>query len=52
MDYPGDMKQLVEPDRRDGKKADRNKDRMSYKHLAYQFDLTQVTPAEVSTFPI
>ena len=30
-----------------GKRADRNKDRMSYKHLAYQVDLTQVTPAEV-----
>lgn len=48
MNFKGDMKDLVEVDRRDGKKADRNKDRMSYKHLAYQIDLTQVTPAEVS----
>ena len=48
MNFQGDIKELVEVDRRDGKKADRNKDRMSYKHLAYQIDLTQVTPAEVS----
>lgn len=48
MNFDGDMKDLVEVDRRDGKRADRNKDRMSYKHLAYQIDLTQVTPAEVS----
>lgn len=48
MNFEGDMKDLVEVDRRNGKKADRNKDRMSYKHLAYQIDLTQVTPAEVS----
>lgn len=27
-------------------KADRNKDRMSYRHLAYQIDLTQVTATE------
>lgn len=52
MDYQGDMKQLVEPDRRDGKRADRNKDRMSYKHQGYQVDLTQVTPAEVNSFPV
>ncbi|KAK4697439.1 polynucleotide 5'-triphosphatase, partial [Lecanoromycetidae sp. Uapishka_2] len=49
MDYQGDMKQLVEPDRRDGKRADRNKDRMSYKHQGYQIDLTQVTPAEATS---
>lgn len=47
MDYKGEMTDLVEPQTRDGKQADRNKDRMSYKHLAYQIDLTQVTPAEV-----
>ena len=49
MDYKGDMKELINPDRKDGKRADRNKDRMSYKHQAYQIDLTQVTPAEVSS---
>ena len=49
MNFDGDMRGLVETDRKDGKKADRNKDRMSYKHLAYQIDLTQVTPAEVSS---
>lgn len=48
MDYKGEMTDLVEPQTRDGKQADRNKDRMSYKHLAYQIDLTQVTPAEVN----
>ena len=47
MDYKGDMANLVEPRTRDGKQADRNKDRMSYKHLAYEIDLTQVVPAEV-----
>ena len=47
MDYKGETTDLVEPQTRDGKQADRNKDRMSYKHLAYQIDLTQVTPAEV-----
>ena len=47
MDYKGELTDLVEPQTRDGKQADRNKDRMSYKHLAYQIDLTQVTPAEV-----
>lgn len=46
MDYKGETTDLVEPQTRDGKQADRNKDRMSYKHLAYQIDLTQVTPAE------
>jgi len=52
MDFRGDLRDLVEPDRREGKnKADRNKDRMSYKHLAYQVDLTQVTPADVSLHP-
>ena len=48
MDYKGKMTDLVEHYVQNGKQADRNKDRMSYKHLAYQIDLTQVTPAEVS----
>lgn len=50
MDFKGDMRELIEPDKRPGKSGDRNKDRMSYKHLAYQIDLTQVTPSDVSLF--
>ena len=46
MNYDGDMRDLVETTE-GGKRADRNKDRMSYTHLAYQIDLTQVTPFEV-----
>ncbi|KAL9102808.1 MAG: hypothetical protein Q9163_002086 [Psora crenata] len=46
MDFQGDMKDLVEVEKKDGKRADRSKDRMSYQHQAYQIDLTQVTPAE------
>jgi len=30
-----------------GPQGERNKDRLSYKHLAFSVDLTQVTPAEV-----
>ena len=30
------------------KDMERNKDRMSYRHLAYQIDLTQVAKSEVS----
>lgn len=48
MNFDGDMSDLVEPQARNGRRAERNKDRMSYKHLAYQIDLTQVTTAEVS----
>ncbi|KAI4134389.1 MAG: hypothetical protein LQ347_001566 [Umbilicaria vellea] len=48
MNYDGDMRDLEETTE-GGKKADRNKDRMSYKHLAYQIDLTQVTPAEATS---
>ena len=48
MNFDGDMNDLVEPQARSGRRAERNKDRMSYKHLAYQIDLTQVTTAEVS----
>ena len=47
MNYDGDMRDLVETTE-GGKRADRNKDRMSYRHLAYQIDLTQVTTFEVS----
>lgn len=46
MNYDGDMKDLVETTE-GSKRADRNKDRMSYRHLAYQIDLTQVTPSDV-----
>ena len=42
MPYDGDVDGLVEVSE-DGKRPDRNKDRMSYRHLAYQIDLTQVT---------
>ena len=44
MNFEGGMEDLVEPERQRSRKADRNKDRMSYKHQAYQIDLTQVTP--------
>lgn len=47
MNFDGDMNELVEPQGRNGRRAERNKDRMSYRHLAYQIDLTQVTTAEV-----
>ena len=40
---------LVEPMARNVRKADRMKDRVSYKHLAYQIDLTQVVSPEVSS---
>lgn len=48
MNFEGDLKLMTEPSPMDGKRPERNKDRMSYRHLAYQIDLTQVTPAEVS----
>lgn len=51
MNYDGDMQDLVETTE-GGKRADRNKDRMSYRHLAYQIDLTQVTPSDVSLEPL
>lgn len=47
MSFQGDMKELVEPAGQE-KGGTRNKDRMSYSHQAYQIDLTQVTPADVS----
>ena len=48
MAFEGDMRDLVETQEGSKRQPDRNKDRMTYKHLAYQIDLTQVTPAEVS----
>jgi len=50
MDFDIDVRDLVAVEKRDGR-ADRRKDRVSYKHLQYQIDLTQVTPAEVSSPP-
>ncbi|KAI9833891.1 MAG: hypothetical protein M1819_003400 [Sarea resinae] len=44
MNYEGEIEDLVEGHEGGRRTADRNKDRMSYKHLAYQVDLTQVTP--------
>ena len=49
MTFEGNAEQLADPDRQRARKADRNKDRVSYKHLAYQIDLTQVTPTEGQT---
>ena len=52
MNFSGDMSELVEV-MEGGKRApERNKDRMTYKHLAYQIDLTQVKPTEVSCSPV
>lgn len=47
MAFEGDMRDLVEVQEGHRRAKDRNKDRMTYRHLAYQIDLTQVTPAEV-----
>ncbi|KAE8152607.1 CYTH-like domain-containing protein [Aspergillus avenaceus] len=49
MNYEGDVSHLtmVEPGR--GRGGERNKDRMSYRHLAYQIDLTQVARSEPSS---
>ena len=49
MNFEGDMTDLIEPDKARGRKPDRNKDRMSYSHLAYRIDLTQVKPTEGAT---
>lgn len=48
MNIDGDSRASIAPSSMDGKRPERNKDRMSYKHLAYQIDLTQVKPSEVS----
>ncbi|MCJ1225316.1 mRNA-capping enzyme subunit beta [Toensbergia leucococca] len=50
MDWDGDMKDLVES-KNGQKRADRNKDRVSYRHQSYQIDLTQVTPSDTSSKP-
>lgn len=47
MSYDGDVSNLPVADGRGGRGGDRNKDRMSYRHLAYQIDLTQVAKSEV-----
>ena len=52
MKLEGAIKTFSEPPSNDARRQDRNKDRMSYKHLAYQIDLTQVTPTEVSEMPL
>lgn len=48
MEYEGDYHSLPVADAARGGRGERNKDRMSYRHLAYQVDLTQVARAEVS----
>ncbi|KAG8533083.1 uncharacterized protein KY384_001866 [Bacidia gigantensis] len=50
MDFQGDLRDLIETDDRNSKRTERNKDRLSYKHQAYQIDLTQVTPSEGSSY--
>ena len=47
MDCKMEKNFFVEVPGENGKAAERRKDRVSYKHLAYQIDLTQVVPAEV-----
>ncbi|RAL15981.1 putative mRNA capping nucleoside-triphosphatase [Aspergillus homomorphus CBS 101889] len=46
MNYDGDVSQLTVIDPARGHGGDRNKDRMSYRHLAYQIDLTQVAKSD------
>ncbi|CBF85389.1 hypothetical protein AN1697.2 [Aspergillus nidulans FGSC A4] len=48
MNYDGDISHLTPADTGRGRASDRNKDRMSYRHLAYQVDLTQVARSEPS----
>jgi hypothetical protein len=47
VDFQGDGRDLVELMEGGRKAPARNKDRLTYQHLAYQIDLTQVTVAEV-----
>ncbi|KAJ5579851.1 uncharacterized protein N7459_005836 [Penicillium hispanicum] len=49
MEYPGNVQNLPVIDMTRGGRGERNKDRMSYRHLAYQIDLTQVARAEPPT---
>lgn len=51
MEYEGDHTHLPMVDASKGGRGERNKDRMSYRHLAYQVDLTQVARADVSLLP-
>ncbi|KAJ5326975.1 hypothetical protein MYU51_008137 [Penicillium brevicompactum] len=48
MEYTGDISNLpvIDPAVTKGGRGDRNKDRMSYRHLAYQVDLTQVAKSD------
>ncbi|KAF7597259.1 mRNA-capping enzyme subunit beta [Aspergillus hancockii] len=46
MNYEGDVGHLPVVDTSRGRGGERNKDRMSYRHLAYQIDLTQVAKSE------
>ncbi|KAL4804280.1 CYTH-like domain-containing protein [Aspergillus unguis] len=48
MNYDGDISHLQPADIGKGRASERNKDRMSYRHLAYQVDLTQVARSEPS----
>ncbi|MCJ1477984.1 mRNA-capping enzyme subunit beta [Lambiella insularis] len=49
MNFEGNMNDLVGV-MEGGKRApERNKDRMTYRHLAYQIDLTQVSPFEAAS---
>lgn len=47
ISYDGEVGHLPIIEMGGGKARDRNKDRMSYRHLAYQVDLTQVATSEV-----
>ncbi|KAJ5389651.1 uncharacterized protein N7496_000719 [Penicillium cataractarum] len=49
MEYDGDVTHLPMVDASKGGRGERNKDRMSYRHLAYQIDLTQVATVEAPT---
>ncbi|CAG8048169.1 unnamed protein product [Penicillium olsonii] len=51
MEYTGDISNLpmIDPAVTKGGRGDRIKDRMSYRHLAYQVDLTQVAKNDVSS---
>ncbi|KAE8352617.1 CYTH-like domain-containing protein [Aspergillus coremiiformis] len=49
MSYEGDVSHLPVVDTSRGRGGERNKDRMSYRHLAYQIDLTQVAKSEPSS---
>ena len=52
LNISGDLGDLVEMDKKEGTAGDRAKDRMSYRHQAYQIDLTQVSPYEVSKIAV